>query len=248
MGRLSAERIKQEIEKTLDQVVRPSAAFRQWRDAGLFAAVASRFASATDAALATVDVIPLAPPAATDARKSLRRLQRLAALCASIDMSAALGQLRALRFSNADQAWVGRILKGVAAHSASLQRAAQGEMTAAQVERLARQVAHDVGRLDATEVVRLSAAGWSSATSRAGVRAVYRVVRASASRAAISVGDLAIDGEDLSRLGVHPGPMMGSTLRTLLDAVLDDPALNTRARLLALVESTLRAGGTHATS
>jgi tRNA nucleotidyltransferase (CCA-adding enzyme) len=248
MARLSAERVKQEIEKTMEQVRRPSAAFREWRDAGLFAAVAPRFAAATDAGLSAIDAVPMALAGAAPARRALRRLQRLATLCASIDATSALAQLRALRFSNADQAWVGRVIRGAAAHGASLERAAQGALSASQLERLGRQVAHDVGRLDAADVVRVSATGWSSATSRAGARATYRVVRRSAERAAVSVADLAVDGEDLASRGVPPGPMLGATLRALLEAVLDEPALNTREQLLMQVDAILSGGTAHASS
>jgi len=45
--------------------------------------------------------------------------------------------------------------------------------------------------------------------------------------------DLAIHGADLQELGIQ-GPRIGETLATLLDRVLDDPALNTRESLLAI--------------
>jgi tRNA nucleotidyltransferase/poly(A) polymerase len=45
--------------------------------------------------------------------------------------------------------------------------------------------------------------------------------------------DLAIDGADLIELGYEEGPALGRTLESLLDAVVDDPTLNTRAALLA---------------
>jgi tRNA nucleotidyltransferase (CCA-adding enzyme) len=44
--------------------------------------------------------------------------------------------------------------------------------------------------------------------------------------------DLAIDGGDLLQLGYHEGPELGRVLDSLLDAVVDDPALNTREQLL----------------
>ena len=44
--------------------------------------------------------------------------------------------------------------------------------------------------------------------------------------------DLAIDGSDLIELGFRPGPQLGRILHELLDAVVDDPALNTRDQLL----------------
>jgi putative nucleotidyltransferase with HDIG domain len=47
--------------------------------------------------------------------------------------------------------------------------------------------------------------------------------------------DLALDGADLVRLlEIPPGPEIGRLLRLLTDAVLEDPALNTPARLAAL--------------
>jgi len=54
---------------------------------------------------------------------------------------------------------------------------------------------------------------------------------------AVSRGQLAVGGNDLVALGVPAGPELGALLGRLLDAVLDDPALNTRERLLALVHS-----------
>jgi tRNA nucleotidyltransferase (CCA-adding enzyme) len=46
--------------------------------------------------------------------------------------------------------------------------------------------------------------------------------------------DLAIRGSDLQELGIQ-GQRIGETLATLLDRVLDDPTLNTRESLLAIV-------------
>lgn len=44
--------------------------------------------------------------------------------------------------------------------------------------------------------------------------------------------DLAVDGSDLLELGYREGPELGRTLDSLLDAVVDDPSLNTREQLL----------------
>jgi tRNA nucleotidyltransferase/poly(A) polymerase len=54
----------------------------------------------------------------------------------------------------------------------------------------------------------------------------------------LSLQDLALDGHDLQRVGIPPGPHMGHILQVLLQQVLDDPARNTRAQLLAIVQST----------
>ena len=50
----------------------------------------------------------------------------------------------------------------------------------------------------------------------------------------LSVRELAIGGRDLmEEVGVPKGPALGRALEALLELVLDDPATNTRAALLA---------------
>lgn len=46
------------------------------------------------------------------------------------------------------------------------------------------------------------------------------------------LADLAVDGDDLIELGFTEGPEVGRTLESLLDAVVEEPELNTRERLL----------------
>jgi len=60
------------------------------------------------------------------------------------------------------------------------------------------------------------------------VRAALERERGSAHR----MVDLAVDGSDLLEAGFRQGPEVGRVLRRLLDAVLEDPALNERATLL----------------
>ncbi len=52
--------------------------------------------------------------------------------------------------------------------------------------------------------------------------------------APLTVKDLAIDGHDLQRLGIPPGPKMGQLLAHMLDQVLDDPSRNTPHHLMDL--------------
>jgi tRNA nucleotidyltransferase (CCA-adding enzyme) len=52
--------------------------------------------------------------------------------------------------------------------------------------------------------------------------------------------DLAVDGSDLIALGYGEGPELGAALDALLDAVVDDPALNTRDRLLERARAQLQ--------
>ncbi len=58
-----------------------------------------------------------------------------------------------------------------------------------------------------------------------------------ASGGPLTVGDLAIDGNDLIAEGVERGPNMGRVLAGLLDDVLTDPSLNTKERLLERVRA-----------
>jgi len=52
---------------------------------------------------------------------------------------------------------------------------------------------------------------------------------------ALTVRALAVDGNDLMELlGLGPGPAIGTILEELLQAVLDDPALNERGKLLEM--------------
>jgi tRNA nucleotidyltransferase/poly(A) polymerase len=51
--------------------------------------------------------------------------------------------------------------------------------------------------------------------------------------------DLAVDGNDLIELGFRPGPQLGRILHELLDAVVDEPTLNTRDQLLARAKKRL---------
>jgi tRNA nucleotidyltransferase (CCA-adding enzyme) len=46
------------------------------------------------------------------------------------------------------------------------------------------------------------------------------------------LADLAVDGDDLLGVGFTEGPEVGRTLESLLDAVVEEPELNTRERLL----------------
>lgn len=65
---------------------------------------------------------------------------------------------------------------------------------------------------------------------------IERVEALRAKDQAFSIKDLAIGGHELSGIGWPKGPSMGLALAELLEAVLDDPELNTRERLLYIAE------------
>jgi len=60
---------------------------------------------------------------------------------------------------------------------------------------------------------------------------VYRRAVRIAYQDPIEVGDLAVNGRDLEKLGIT-GPDVGRTLRSLLETVINDPAVNSRTELL----------------
>jgi len=70
----------------------------------------------------------------------------------------------------------------------------------------------------------------------AAFREVVQAERGSPHRLA----DLAVDGGDLLALGFRQGPQLGQVLEELLDAVVDDPRLNTRDELLARARARMR--------
>ncbi|MDX2184382.1 MAG: CCA tRNA nucleotidyltransferase [Gemmatimonadaceae bacterium] len=238
LGRLSAERVRQELEKTMEQVALPSVALRRWREAGALRALLPALDNAPVAALYAADA--LARPGLRG--RPARRINRLAALVALLGRAGALEVTKALKMSNADGQWIGALAGGFAAHGDALFRAASdGEIP----DRLLRRVAADVGRTKVLPLLRVCGGVWNGVALAAGDRAppallvsTHRRLYARAAHIAwrdpIELADLAVDGEDLRRVGVPPGPALGRTLRLLLDAVVEDPARNTREALLAL--------------
>ena len=51
----------------------------------------------------------------------------------------------------------------------------------------------------------------------------------------LTIKDLAVNGRDLMRAGMEPGPQLGRTLQGLLEIVLEDPGKNTKEYLLSLL-------------
>jgi tRNA nucleotidyltransferase (CCA-adding enzyme) len=56
------------------------------------------------------------------------------------------------------------------------------------------------------------------------------------SRPALSVRDLEINGNDLIKLGLSPGPKIGNILNKLLEAVINDPSKNRKEILIELAK------------
>jgi tRNA nucleotidyltransferase/poly(A) polymerase len=234
LGRLSAERVKQEIEKTMEQVDRPSRAFEMWKRSGAFSTLVPELANLSAQDLATIDHI--CPPSLSG--RPARRVMRMIALFASVPHGNVPGILKGLRFSNADAAWIASIISPWQ----TLKKEMRLSMTRDEPpsDPVLRRWAAIAGRTRLASVLRLSAARWaaereidSKAPDEKLIRSVYRRAVRIAYRDAIEVGDLAVNGSDLGKIGIS-GPSVGKTLRSLLETVINDPAANSRTRLLDL--------------
>ncbi len=237
LTRLSAERVQQEIVKTMEQVERPGVAFRLWRETGALAVLVPSVATLDDIALATLDDLPRAPEGGR--AQPQRTSNRIAALFLDVPPDAVRPALTTLRFSKHEIAWAAALAERWAALGAELSAALQSRRpTDEEVRRwLAR-----IGRLYAGAFLRVASARWrvmrragDAAPSDAAVRSLHRRMRQSLYRDPLEVADLQVGGDDLRRAGIAAGPIYAKILHALLDVVLADPARNTPEALLAEV-------------
>ncbi len=234
LGRISMERVQQEIEKTMAQVDRPASAFRRWRDSGAFAVVAPALATVSDVALATLDFIPRA----TRAANAQRSTNRLSALFLDMRPAEARAVLRELRFSNERIRWIGDLIERWDAVVPLMRAAlASGERPS---DATVRRWVATMGRTRVGAILRVAYARFAAERAAGGaapsvnaMRSLYRRAWRAALRDPVETGDLAVDGADLMKAGIPPGPNIGAALRQLLDWVLDDPTRNTAEQLLA---------------
>jgi tRNA nucleotidyltransferase (CCA-adding enzyme) len=247
MTRLSAERVKQEIEKTMEQVALPSTAFAKWRDSGAFETLVPSLARITDKQLKPLDHLrrPLLP--ARPARKSTR----IAALFVAAPPDTVRKTLKDLRFSNSETEWIAllvdrwhqlgpemtrELLKAEERYAAD----PWGERTPPSL--VIRSWASSVGRTRLAPLLRLADAFWWAARDagdpapyKPTVAATYKRAITIAYKDAIEIADLAIDGTDLEKLGIR-GPAVGVTLRKLLEEVIKNPSANNRTELVRLAK------------
>jgi tRNA nucleotidyltransferase (CCA-adding enzyme) len=247
LSRLSAERVKQEIEKTMDQVRFPSQAFAKWRDSGAFATLIPSVASVTNRQLRPLDHLrrPILPG------RPARRITRIAALFAAVPGARVRKILKELRFSNSETEWIAILIERWQQLGPSITRALLDiEEECARdpwADRtppsgMLRTWAASVGRTRLAPLLRLADAFWWAAREagepapyKQTVAAVYKRAVKIAYMDAIELADLAIDGSELTKLGIQ-GPKVGVALRRLLEAVINDPVLNSRDRLLKLAK------------
>jgi tRNA nucleotidyltransferase (CCA-adding enzyme) len=224
LPQLSGERIREELLKVLSGPA-PSASLALYRRSGALAVVYPELAATGDGEwdelLRVVD------------RLSARRLRlRLAALFAPAGPDIE-DMMTRLRFSNAE-------IRDVLALSGAWQL----PLPPAGDEVGARRWLRDMGPQRVRDTLRLHfarararhAAPPQRTCLATQARLVLNVVRRGDP---VAIGDLAIDGNDLKELGLRPGPDFGRILESCLDAVIADPGLNRRDKLLELARSLL---------
>jgi tRNA nucleotidyltransferase (CCA-adding enzyme) len=252
LGQLSAERVREELVKVLSQIRPASRSLDLYQSSGalaelfpeLHALVGERPAPGQDdlwtTTLRAVDALPTSRPTL-----------RLAALLHAVGMPPArtrdlrggwrytghevLGArkaedvMRRLKASNAETERVTRLVR----HQRDLY---PPDAPGAGVRRWLRDVGVDL----VNDLFRLRFALWRAENPGGGrpddlLERVAMARRAVRSRPALSTSDLALTGHDLRKLGLPPGPRFGEILNDLLERVIDDPALNERTTLEAIV-------------
>lgn len=235
LPRLSRERVRQEIEKTMEQVRRPSRCLELWRRSGAFGSLIPELALVSPACLATADWIGLPDATTRPELAEARRRNRMASIFLELDPRTARSVLEGLRSSRREVDWAAHVVACWHRLSAEIRGGPGVEPT----DRALRQWASVIGRTQVGDFLRIAAARRASegpvppGEARAGRSAYRRAVRI-AFHDPIAVADLAVDGGDLMDAGIPAGPAIGETLRRLLGLVLEDPARNRREELLAL--------------
>jgi tRNA nucleotidyltransferase (CCA-adding enzyme) len=233
LTRLSAERVQQELVKTMEQVERPAGALHL---SGALSVLIPALSGISDVAIATLDFLPRETPVR---RGPQRTVNRLAALFLDVPAADARRTLANLRVSKHQTSWIAALSGGWQKVGVDI-----GTMllAGAPTDEQVRRWLAALGRLHAGAFLRVAAARWRAtrdagapAPADAAVRALHRRMRRSLYADAIQVADLRIGGEELRRLGIPAGPIYAKILQALLERVLVDPARNTPEALLAEV-------------
>ncbi|MEJ2203686.1 MAG: CCA tRNA nucleotidyltransferase [Gemmatimonadota bacterium] len=228
---LSAERVREELVKVLDADPTPSVALDLYARSGALAVLYPEIASQATGdgdrwsrRLNAVDWLPRGRP-----------FLRLASLLRPLDSRGAAQILLRLRLSNAQIDETARL--------ASASRLPPARASAAEMRRWLSAVGAQ--RLSAVARLELAEArGNGDPGAAESVAASWRAARRLLSEGPpLSVSDLAVDGGNLIRMGLKPGPTFGRLLESLLSWVLEDPSRNQVSLLEERAKEILRQGG-----
>jgi tRNA nucleotidyltransferase (CCA-adding enzyme) len=237
LPRLSRERVKQELEKTMQQVRFPSRSLALWRQSGALQVLIPELDAQPDFVLRAADFVGMPDATEREELASLRQLVRMSTLFLGLHPADARRVLRELRSSNRDMERIAHLAEGWR----QLQEPMRTTLGTTTSDAALRGWIARASRNLAVPFLRATAARWDAArVAGQDVPAPGIVCRAFRRASAIiwrgdplSIADLAIDGGDLLALGIPAGPRLGEILQALLEYVLEDPARNTREALLA---------------
>jgi tRNA nucleotidyltransferase (CCA-adding enzyme) len=245
---LSGERVRDELMRILAGATPPSGAFELMERLRLLAALLPELAAlrgipqakplagdALDHSLRTADALPASDP-----------VLRLAGLLHDVGKATTLADGHFLHHDRDGALVAEQVLLRLRAPRAEVTRVGRlvrhhmfaytHEWTDAAVRRFVRRVGVDLlpdlfalrAADDVASGVEEPPTGWRELRERV----------AAVAGDPLEAGHLAISGDDLiAELGIAPGPPIGRLLAALLEAVLEDPGLNSRDRLLELARA-----------
>jgi tRNA nucleotidyltransferase (CCA-adding enzyme) len=228
LGRLSAERVKQELDKTMEQVRRPSEAFGLWKRTGALATLIPALEDITDETLRALDC--LAMPGVVG--RPQRRLTRFAMLFLSLPQTRLRDALGSLRLSRSETGWITGLSAAHHRIGAEVDAALASDVSVPDAQ-IRRWVAA-IEKLRVMPFMRLALASRAARTAgsvrdirlAARGRRLYRRMLWSAFHDPLVIADLALDGDDIRRGGIPAGPILGKILQQLTEQVIEDPSRN----------------------
>ncbi len=218
---LSAERVREELMKVLDADARPSRALGLYAASGALAVSYPEVAAALERGLGERPDPWTRTLLAMDWLPAGRPLLRLAAMLRMVAPAEAVALLLRLRFSNARVDFVGALAADPRLPAHDAENAAFRRWLSAVQPRWAA-----AARLEMADARVRVALGLSGPTPRNVATAWRRARAVRAEGPPLHLRDLALDGRDLIRMGLRPGPRFKRILAHLLDRVLEDPTLN----------------------
>lgn len=252
---LSGERVRDELMRIMAGEAPPSSALELMERLGLLAVLlpeltalrgvpqAKRLAGdALDHSLRAADALPAADP-----------VLRLAGLLHDLGKATTLADGHFIDHEKAGERLAEQVLLRLRAPRAEISRIARlvrhhmfaygSDWTDAAVRRFVRRIGPDLlADLFALRAADDAASGVRE-PRRGGWSELQRRAAAAIASDPLEAKHLALAGDDLvTELGLTPGPVIGQLLAELLEAVLEDPTLNSRDRLLALARGRVASG------